>query len=375
VKILRTLIALIVALAVLVTVPRQLVGRNSDALFRGDLGEVLPLADQVANSVTSGVTTTAFSTGSKRFDGEWAFGTHQMAVLGLSQVLLAHPNRPDLANRYLPAIRRASEVLLDPTTRAFGTEAWGSDAFEHLDDPDRDAWLGYVALALSVHRQVDPNFPHVELHDKLIGALRKRIEANPTGLFQTYPNETYPVDVSASVAAIAVHGRQSRSTNEFVNTWLEQFRDRYLDGDTGYLMQSTNGTVRGIPRGSGTSLSAYFLGFADRSTAEAMFQALRKEGDRDLFGFSTIREFPEGVQGSGDIDSGPVIFGSSVSATGFTLASARRFEDRQLFRRLNNTASLWGVPFTSAHGKGHAVGGPLGDAILLAMYTARLDVK
>jgi hypothetical protein len=373
-KLIRTLIALVVALAVLATVPQRLVGRNSDALFRGDLSVVLPLADQVAHSVTSGVTTKKFSTGSKRFDGEWAFGTHQMAVLGLSQVLLAHPDRPDLAKRYLPAIRRASEVLLDPKTRAFGTEAWGSDAFEHLNDLDRDAWLGYVALALSVHREVDPKFPHKELHDKLISALRSRVAANPTGLFQTYPNETYPVDVSASIAAIAIHERLTNSPPDaFTQTWLFHFRDRYLDEDAGYLMQATDGTSKGTPRGSGTALAAYFLGFADRPTARVMFDALRNEGDRDLLGFSTIREYPDGVSCSGDIDSGPVIFGSSVSATGFAMASARRFGDRKLFRRLNNTASLWGVPFASGHGRGHAVGGPLGDAILLAMYTARLD--
>jgi hypothetical protein len=297
-----------------------------------------------------------------------------MAVLGLSQVLLANPNTPDLAERYLPAIRRASEVLLAPNTRAFGTEAWGNDAFDNLDELDRDAWLGYVALALSVHRQVDPEFPFVTVHDNLIRALRNRIEANPTGLFETYPNETYPVDVSASVAAIKLHGSVTgQDVDSFVQNWFARFNKRYIDSSNGYLMQATNGFERGIPRGSGTSLAAYFIGFVDPVTAQKMFRALRTEGDRNLFGFSTIREFPKGVDGSGDIDSGPVIFGSSVSATGFTLGSARRFGDRKLFRRLNNTASLWGVPYSASVGRGHAIGGPLGDAILLAMYTARLE--
>jgi hypothetical protein len=375
-KLIRVLTALVVALAVLALVPQRLVGQNSDALFRGDRGEVLPLADHVADSINSGVTTEAFSTGSKRFDGEWAFGTHQMAVLGLSQVLLANPSDAGLADRYLPAIRKASAVLLAPKTRAFGTEAWGSDALESLDELDRDAWLGYVALALSVHRQVDPDFPFVEVHDKIVSALRKRIEANPTGLFETYPNETYPVDVSASVAAIKLHGiLTGENISEFVANWFTLFNERYIDSNTGYLMQATDGTELGVPRGSGTSLAAYFVGFADSTTAANMFRALRKEGDRNLFGFSTIREFPRGVDGSGDIDSGPVIFGSSVSATGFTLASARRFGDRKLFRRLNNTASLWGVPYSAAVGRGHAIGGPLGDAILLAMYTARIEAS
>jgi hypothetical protein len=95
-NIVHRLAALLVAFVVLSAVPHRLVGRNSDDLFRGELDVVLPPANNVAHSVTSGVTTKAFSTGSTRFDGEWAFGTHQMAVLGLSQVLLAHPDRDDL---------------------------------------------------------------------------------------------------------------------------------------------------------------------------------------------------------------------------------------------------------------------------------------
>lgn len=370
----RFLVALTVPILALITIPRHLVARNSAAIMRGDLPTLVPYADQVANSVTSGVTTKSFSTGSKRFDGEWAFGTHQMAVLGLTQLLLANPDRRDLRDRYLPAIRRASAVLLAPQTRAFGTEAWGNDALEHLDEMNRDAWLGYVALALGMHRQVDSDFAYVVVHDDIIQALRTRIEASPTGLFETYPNETYPVDVTASIAAIAVHARVAGAdVAPFVSAWTKGFRERYVDRESGYLAQTVTDAGAGVGRGSGTSLAAYFLGFADEAIATELFHALRDNGDRDLFGFSTIREYPNGVSGSGDIDSGPVIFGSSVSATGFTLASARRFQDNQLFRRLNNTAALWGVPFSSSHGRGHAIGGPLGDAILLAMYTARSE--
>ena len=366
-------IALALALVVAAVLPRQLVGRNSATVLAGDLGSLAPLADNVAHEITSGVTTKSFSTGSARFDGEWAFGTHQMAILGLSQVLLAHSDRPDLADRWLPAIRKASEVILDAQTRTFATEAWGTDALAHLDDAQRgDAWLGYVALSLGLHRRVDPEFAFGAVHDLIVAALKRRIEASPTRLIETYPGETYPVDVAASVAAIGVHAQLTNDPTgkAFVSTWTAYLRDHYVDKRTGYLAQSVSGDQPGTPRGSGTSLAAYFLGFVDPPTSRALFEALRAEGARGVLGFATIREFPAGVHGTGDIDSGPVLFGASVSATGFTLSSAKRFGDASLFTSLYKTASLFGAAFPSGHGTGHAIGGPLGDAILLAMCSA-----
>ena len=298
-----------------------------------------------------------------------------MAILGLSQVLRSHPDRHDLAKRWLPAIRRASEVILAAETRKFATEAWGNDALEHLTDIDRgDAWLGYVALSLGLHRSVDPDFAFVTEHDQIVAALKTRIAASPSRLIETYPGETYPVDVAAAVAAIGVHDQLTHDPTgkAFVHTWTRYLSEHYVDQSSGYLAQNVSGGEVGTPRGSGTSLAAYFLGFVDEATSRRLYNALRRNSARTALGFATIREFPVGVSGTGDIDSGPVLFGASVSATGFTLSSAKRFRDRTLFTHLYNTASLFGVAFPSGHGTGHAIGGPLGDAILLAMCTAQL---
>jgi hypothetical protein len=369
---LRTPVALLVAVLVLFTVPRRLVGRDAAGLYQGDLSLLIPRGDQVAHEVLTGFDATDFDTGDARFNGEWAFGTNQMVVLGLSQIILAHPERADLRTRWLPAIRRSTENLLSPSTRAFGTTAWGNDALDALDDlSSRDAWLGYVALALSMHRLVDPAFPHAEIHDRLIKTLRARIETSATGLFQTYPGETYPVDVSASVGAIALHAKATGgNVTTFVARWVSAMRTRFVDPKSGYLAQSAVGDQAGIPRASGTAFAAYMVGFADRTFAKELFDALRRNGDTELIGFSTIDEYPDGVQGTGDIDSGPVILGASTSGTGFTIASARRFHDRALFTRLHRTATLVGLPFSNGNRKGYAVGGLLGDAILLAMDTA-----
>jgi hypothetical protein len=361
-----------IGLLVLSIVPRNIVGRDADALYTDDRGTVLQRADRVVAHVKSGVVASDFTTGSSRFDGEWAFGTYQMAILGLSQVSQTFP---DAASRYRPAMREATKLLLAPNTHQFATEAWGSDAFASLDDSSsRDAWLGYVALSLSVERSVDPEFPYVDLHDRLIASLRKRIEHSPTLLIETYPGETYPVDVSAAIAAIDLHAHLTGGdASPLVDRWVQQTRQTLLDPTTGYLSQT--GPEPGRYRGSGTSLAAYFLGFAPtpsaQSLAKDLYTSLRVHGFRSVAGFALVREYASNYSDSGDIDSGPVFIGFGVSPSGFTIASAKRQHDEHVFAALHRTAALTGVPYAGSSGKGFVVGGALGDSIMLAMETAR----
>src|SRR5215207_958083 len=129
----RGSVALGAALAALSTAPRWLAGRGARALFEGERGAALAFARGVASRVEAGVSAGAFHTGSRRFDGEWSFTTRQMALLGLSQVALEHPEaRAEL----LPAVRRAADELVRPETLAFGAEAWaGEGGLDSLDGP------------------------------------------------------------------------------------------------------------------------------------------------------------------------------------------------------------------------------------------------
>jgi hypothetical protein len=66
-----------------------------------------------------------------------------------------------------------------------------------------------------------------------------------------------------------------------------------------------------------------------------------------------------------------VLLGMGVSASGFALASARRFGDRERFRAGFATAWLLGLPREGDDATRFVAGGPLGDALLFAVLTAR----
>ncbi|MFO0631061.1 MAG: hypothetical protein U0325_36290 [Polyangiales bacterium] len=348
--------------AVMVLVPWWWCARGADGLYDGDLGAQRALADGLVAALDRGV---SVHTGSDRFDGEWTLVTSQMAALGLGQVVLAHPS---LRPRYQRAIERCVDAMLAPRVRAFGTAAWHEDGLVEFGSPRGHAYLGYLGLALGMLRRIDPGTRHAALHDQLVATFASRVAASRTGLIETYPGERYP-DVAAVIGAIGLHGAATGADHtDVLRAWHDAYVPRYVDPATGLLWQSADeaGAPADAPRGSGTAIAAYFLSFADPALSASLRRSLAARGRASLLGFGGVREYPSGRAGRGDIDSGPVLLGVSVSATAFGLAAARQSGDRGWFTELSRTASLFGVQ----RDDGWVTGSTFGNAILLAMSTA-----
>jgi hypothetical protein len=347
-------------------------GRDAARWYDGDEALELQLADEViAFEATDDVARASPS--SNRFAGEWALVTHQMTALGLAQLCLAHP---ELRERLAPEITRAALKSFRPEMRAFGTRAWsGEDAMASLGSSHGHAYLAYPALALGMARLLDPAFPPAvaRQHDALIAAYERRLLASPTGLIETYPGEAYPTDTAAVAGAIAVHGRATGTDHARVLArWADLVQKVQIDPASGLVVQrmgAFDGRAHDAPRGSGTALGAYFAGFADRHVAGVLAQGLFRS-EASFFGFGAIREYAPGHTGSGDVDSGPVVLGVSVSATGFALAVARATGRRDSFERLYRTTELFGAPATSGGRLRFLSGGPIGNALLLALLTS-----
>ena len=91
-------------LLTLALVPRWLCGRDADAMFDGDAELQEPMARHLARVIAARPERQFYATGSARFDGQSAIAAYQMAILGLGQVVLQHPER---RAQYLPAMQAA----------------------------------------------------------------------------------------------------------------------------------------------------------------------------------------------------------------------------------------------------------------------------
>lgn len=244
----------------------------------------------------------------------------------------------------------------------------GQSPWDAVDGDDgHAAFYGYTALPLALRRHIAPGSRFDAVEDRLIAGLVRRFDGSD-GLIATYPGERYGVDNAAGIGAIGLHDATTGEDHgATVRKWESMVRATQLDRSN-LLLQSTTADGRPLdgPRGSGTALAAYFLSWGDPQLSRELWSAMRAQMYGGPPGFGAMREYPPGVFGLGDIDSGPVIFGYGVSSTGFSLAGARLYGDQPAFRRLYATTALFGAPLSDHF----ATGGPLGDAILLAMLTA-----
>jgi hypothetical protein len=345
-------------------------GRDASAIYDGEPEAQRELARGVDRWVVAPLDRSDFPTGDSRFDGEWLFVTRMMAAIGYAQIAVEHP---ELKNEMRPRIERCLVALTDPRSRAFDREAWGHDALEDLgSDRAHAAYLGYLALAIMVAERADPETRFAELGDRIVAHLSRLMAQSSIGLLQSYPGEIYPIDNTAFLGAWGLHARAHPDERAALRRTIAGLR-RYRHPRSGLLYQAADpddGAPVDLPRGSGTALGAYFLSFADGEISRSLYDAMARELLRSHAGFGTTREYLPGEGGWGDVDSGPVLMGQGLSATGFTLALARAHGDRDTFVRTYATASFFGGPIDD-DGRHYAMGGPIGDSLLFALCTAQ----
>ncbi|MEV0757733.1 hypothetical protein [Streptosporangium sp. NPDC050280] len=128
-----------------------------------------------------------------------------------------------------------------------------------------------------------------------------------------------------------------------------------------------------VARGSSQSLGQRFLVEIDPAFAAEQYRRFR-----DLYVVSplglgpAVREYPVGMDGPGDVDSGPLPLGVSLSATAVALGTAQIHGDAPLAEALANYGELAGLPIDTPWTKRYAFGLlPIGDAFLAWAKTAR----
>jgi hypothetical protein len=325
--------------------------------------------------IRSGLTEGDFSTGHSHFDGEWLFGSYMMAGMGFGQLAL-HEQDSKRRQRHLDAMGLCIDQLLSRRVRRFDRAAWGNDPIDGLDGPgDHAAYLGYLNLVLGLHRRLVPDSRYAALNDRITRTLARRLARSRLLLLESFPGEVFPVDNGAVVGSIGLHDLATGADHaRLLRRWEARLRRRSVDPVSGLLFQrvhADDGTMADLPRGSGTALAIYFLSFSHPELSRQLYDALKEQLADTFLGFGVVREYPDRYSGSpGDIDSGPVVLGYGLSATGFTLAGSRIHGDRDLSSRLASTVHLFGAPLDRGESLEFVTGGPLGNAIIFAMLTA-----
>lgn len=199
-------------------------------------------------------------------------------------------------------------------------------------------------------------------------AVQRALTASPTGVPPSYPQGYWPCDAVVAMAGVE-RARQvsgQRTDPAMLAEWLRRI-GAVRDPASGLLAHriSAEGIVREGPRGSSQALIQVFWPDLDPAGASGEWARFVDAFVVREAGLVGVREHPRGDDSPGDVDSGPLVFGVSASASAVTLAAARRNGGHELAADLDHEAEYLGLPLEWSGERRFAFGLlPVGDAFV-----------
>ncbi|MGW4802472.1 hypothetical protein ACWEPC_59670, partial [Nonomuraea sp. NPDC004297] len=181
-------------------------------------------------------------------------------------------------------------------------------------------WLRGGVLSLQPADRRDPGELRRFTDDS--AALGRAFAASRSPFLAAYPGRSWPVDSVVAVASLRLHDvlRPPRYAGA-VARWLRLTRER-LDPGTGLIPHEAEpgtGVPAEVARGSSQSMIQRFLADVDPAFAAQQYARFRERYVVTPLGLGpAVREYPVGMDGPGDVDSGPLPLGVSLSATAVT---------------------------------------------------------
>ncbi|WP_446225324.1 hypothetical protein ACTWPB_09635 [Nocardia sp. IBHARD005] len=206
--------------------------------------------------------------------------------------------------------------------------------------------------------------------------IAQAFSAAETPFLQAYQHQAWPVDSTVAMASLRLHDKLfDTKYTTVIDRWLVQAKAR-LDPATGLLphqVSPADGSMMTGARATSQTAIHRFLPEIDPAFAKSQYSRYREQFVAYPGGFGpAVREYPRGVEGSGDVDSGPLIAGVSLSATVVAQGAARVNGDRALAAAIGAEGELLGLPLSLPGSKRYAFGlMPIGDAFVAWSSTAR----
>ncbi|MEV5968319.1 hypothetical protein AB0L70_41520 [Kribbella sp. NPDC051952] len=187
-----------------------------------------------------------------------------------------------------------------------------------------------------------------------------------TPFLASYPGQAWPVDSIVAIASLRLYDDLvAPRFGQIATNWVAASK-KQLNPATGLLPHQVVPQVVGA-RASSQGLIQRFLVEVDPAFAQSQYKLFKERFVTSV----GVREYPKGVGGTGDVDSGPLILGMSLSATVVAIGAARVQHD-PLADRLTRQGELLGLPLTGLKTKRYLFGAlPIGDAFLAWSTSAR----
>lgn len=306
----------------------------------------------------------------RRLNPEWDFMARTFLVLALA----------DRALEAAPAERErllaAMDAAIADTLAAVQTHG---QRWYLLGYADAAAWRGSgrslfvdgeLAVMTGARRLVRDDRWQDEHRAAVAHVVENLGSAGGLPLAESYPDEGWTFCHALAMVGLRMHEvLDGADHGEQIDAFLRVARRDLVEPDTGLLVSEFDmeGRVHDGPEGSSIWAVAIALRPLDPALAADQYRRAKQELGGSFLGWGYAREWPAGLQGPVDVDSGPLVplLGASASSSGFAIAASRAFGDEAWHGQL--TAALGAAEAVMAVHPllARAADNPVGQAVVL----------
>jgi hypothetical protein len=210
-------------------------------------------------------------------------------------------------------------------------------------------YIGWKNYLLSNILKLDTTFSDFRRYKNTFSnqceIIKNALIQSESPFLQSYQNQSWPADMFVAMSSINNYDKifAAKYENE-VKEWIKNVRNN-LDSTTNMIPHQTDSrtgrTLEGA-KGSSSSLMIRLLFDMDSVFAKEQYGLYKSNFVTKTFGLPSVREYPNGQIGKGDIDSGPVIFGVGFSATIVSIGTFSKLGDLDLAEQQYKTINAFG---------------------------------
>ncbi len=229
-------------------------------------------------------------------------------------------------------------------------------------------WVNYL-LGKMIQAHIVKDTISINLFKQNCAEIAAAFSNATTPYPDSYVNMSWPADACVAMASLQLYNKlYTPLYDTLIQNWIENVKV-HLDTATGLIPhQSASGTGNTLEgaRGSSMSLILIFLAEIDPVFAQQQFVIYQKQFQHTILGLPAIREYPAGTSGTGDIDSGPVVFGMSFTGTIVGIGTFAKFGATNQSRKLSACTEAFGFPVSFNNKKQFALGKfPIADMFIV----------
>ena len=312
---------------------------------------------------------------------EGYFFTHVLYGLSWVNVGLAENLDPAVREQALFEARQAYARLSEPAGKApFPANQTPPHGIFYL------GWRNYLLSGILLLQQPSPlNQRELREFQANCEAIANALRDSEPLFLPSYPQEVWPVDTFPAMLSLRGHTMLINNRYEpVIEAWLAETKAE-LRQQAIPLANHRQAPFVQAPRGTSQALIQRFLPELDPAWAAESYVLFRRGFVTQRLGLPGVLEYPTLAQTSpaqtgqglakGDVDSGPLVAGVSLSATAVALGTAKLNGDEALHSAIWQASELVGLSFIWRRGaeqKRYWFGLlPVTDAFLLWSQTAR----